>query len=384
MLKILILSSLLSLYTYANNSSLINSPDKTPNKLHAEAWAPPVYGEQKALGYDAYSFATPKNLEAEVNFWVQIYTKYTSEQGLFHLAGQSDKILGELDMTAIYRNPKWGPIRKELEAEKFAKREQKKLAAKLKIKNYKNVRFQRGLADRMREAIVVSGQYLPMMEKIFRDENIPIELTRLVFVESSFNVEAKSRVGASGLWQIMPIIGRKFKYLQTSFDKRDHPYYATKLAAKILKQNYQILKNWSLSVTSYNYGVGSMLKAKRKLGTDDVEVIFGGKKENPYIGFASRNFYATFLAALHVESHANIYFGEPFLQKKPIELKNVYLDNEIKLKDLLATHKLTRSDFVLMNPHIKDKYLQLSRKLPKGTLITLPNKNKLATDQADD
>ena len=125
-------------------------------------------------------------------------------------------------------------------------------------------------------------------------------MTRLVFVESSFNVDAKSRVGASGLWQIMPNIGRKFKYLQNSFDKRDHPYYATKLAAKILKENYLILKNWPLAVTSYNYGVGSMLKVKQKLDTDDVEVIFGGKKENPYIGFASRNFYATFLAALHV------------------------------------------------------------------------------------
>lgn len=366
------------------NNSLTNSPNKTPNSLPAEVWTPPIYGEQKALGYDAYSFSVPKAIEGEVNFWVQIYTKYTSEQGLFHRVGQTDKILGEIDMTAIYRNPKWGPIRKEVEAEKFVKREQRKLAAKLKIKNYKNVRFQRGLADRMREAIVVSGQYLPMMEQVFREAKIPIELTRLVFVESSFNVDAKSRVGASGLWQIMPNIGRKFKYLHPSFDKRDHPYYATKLAAQILKENYHILKNWALAVTSYNYGVGSMLKVKKKLDTNDVEVIFGGKKENPYMGFASRNFYATFLAALHVESHANIYFGEPFLQKKPIESKNVYLDDEMKLKDVLAMHNLKKTEFVLLNPHIKDKYLQLSRKLPKGTLITLPSKNKLATDQADD
>lgn len=383
MLKTIFFVMITASFAFANNS-LTNSPNKTPTKLPAEAWSPPIYGEQKALGYDAYSFAVPKNLEGEVNFWVQIYTKYTSEQGLFHLSGQTDKILGEIDMTAIYRNPKWGPIRKAVEADKFIKREQRKLAAKLKIKNYKNVRFQRGLADRMREAIVVSGQYLPMMEKIFRDEKLPIELTRLVFVESSFNVDAKSRVGASGLWQIMPNIGRKFKYLQDSFDKRDHPYYATKLAAKILKENYHILKNWALAVTSYNYGVGSMIKVKKKLETDDVEVIFGGKRENPYIGFASRNFYATFLAALHVESHANIYFGEPFLQKKPIELKNVYLDSEMILKDLLAMHQLKKSEFVLMNPHIKDKYLKLSKKLPKGTLITLPNKNKLASDQAGD
>jgi membrane-bound lytic murein transglycosylase D len=354
------------------------------SKFPEDLWSPPIYGEQKAAGYDAYTFAVPKSLEGEVNFWVKIYTKYTSQQGLFHLAGQTDKILGEIDMTALYRNPKWGPIRKEIEAEKFVKSEQRRLAAKLKIKNVKNVRFQRGLADRMREAIIISGQYLPMMEKIFREEKIPIELTRLVFVESSFNVDAKSRVGASGLWQIMPNIGRKFKYLQKSFDKRDHPYYATKLAAKILRENYMILKNWPLAVTSYNYGVGSMLKVKKKLDTKDIEVIFGGKKENPYIGFASRNFYATFLAALHVESHANIYFGEPFLVKKHFELKNVYLENEIKFKELLVTHKLDKNQFVLLNPHIKSKYLKLDKKMPKGTLITVPETNKLASDQTDD
>ena len=180
-----------------------------------------------------------------------------------------------------------------------------------------------------------------MMEQIFRDFNIPIELTRLVFVESSFNVEARSRVGASGLWQIMPNIGRKFKYIQNSYDKRDHPYYATVLAAKILKENYQILKSWPLAVTSYNFGVGSMLRAKKKLGTKDLEIIFGGKRKNPYIGFASRNFYATYLAAVHVESHANIYFGEPFMQRKPIQVRNTYLDEDIVLKRILSQHQLT-------------------------------------------
>lgn len=345
-----------------------------------DLWSPPVFGEQKALGYDAYSFSVPKTLEGEVQFWIQIYSKYTSEQGIFHLAEKTDRILGDIDLTAIHANPKWGPIRKEKEEEKLILQEQKKLAAKLKLKSYKSVRFQRGLADRMREAIIISGQYLPMMEQIFRDFNIPIELTRLVFVESSFNVEARSRVGASGLWQIMPNIGRKFKYIHKSYDKRDHPYYATVLAARILKENYQILKSWPLAVTSYNFGVGSMLRAKKKLGTKDLEIIFGGKKKNPYIGFASRNFYATYLAAVHVESHANIYFGEPFLQRKPVPVRNSYIEEEIVLKRILSEHQLSKDQFIAFNPHIKSKYLKLTSKLPKGTLITIPEK-PAKTDQ---
>jgi membrane-bound lytic murein transglycosylase D len=342
-------------------------------------WGPPVYGEQKALGYDAYSFSVPKNLENEVQFWIKIYTKYTTHQGLFHVAGQTDQILGELDLTALHKNPQWGPFKREREVKKLIDQERKKLAAKHRLPE-KRVRFQGGLSDRMREAVAISGQYLPMMEEVFRKDNLPIELTRLVFVESSFNVEARSRVGASGLWQIMPILGKKFNYLQSSFDKRDHPYYATKLAAKILKQNYNILKNWPLAVTSYNFGVGSMLKVKKKLKTQDVETIFGGDVENPYMGFASRNFYATFLAAMHVEAHANIYFGDPLVQRKPVELTNIYLTKDIKFKDLLETHKIDRQRFAELNPHIRSSFLKPERKVPKGTLITLPMQSKLATE----
>lgn len=124
------------------------------------------------------------------------------------------------------------------------------------------------------------------------------------------------------------------------------------------------------------------------------EIIFGGKKTNPYIGFASRNFYATFLAALHVESHANIYFGEPFLQRKPVAVRNSYVDDEVKLKQILAKQNLSAKEFAALNPHIKSKYLKLDSILPKGTLITIPepaqkanqiaNQNELATEASDD
>lgn len=346
-------------------------------------WSPPQYGQQKAMGYDAYSFNVPKTLESEVQFWIQIYTKYTTQQGVFHRTGHTEQILGDLDLTALYTNPKWGPIRKELEAEKLIKQEKKKLALKHKLP-LKEVRFQGGLRDRMAEGIKISGKYLPMMEDIFRENNLPIELTRLVFVESTFNVEAQSKVGASGLWQIMPILGKKFNYIQKSYDKRNHPYFATKLAARILKENFLILKNWPLAVTSYNFGVGSMIKVKRKLKTQNLETIFGGEKENPYMGFASRNFYATFLAALHVEAHANIYFGEPFQQKKPIQLVHIYLKKESPLDEILSTHKLARSEFLALNPHIKGKFIKKNLKLPKGTLVTLPSKTQLADSNSDD
>ena len=81
--------------------------------------------------------------------------------------------------------------------------------------------------SKLEKAFFISGRYLPLMESIFRKKGLPIELTRIVFVESSFNIQAQSRVGASGLWQIMPIIGKKFKYLDANHDLRNDPRSAT-------------------------------------------------------------------------------------------------------------------------------------------------------------
>lgn len=342
------------------------------------SWQFPKYEHQTAQGYNQYSFSTPTALENEVNFWIQIYTKYTTHQGVFHITGDIQKIIGEIDLTDVYLNQKWSPIRREKEAEILIRRKRQQIANQYHIKNIKSVRLQMGLKDRMQKAIFESGHYLPMMEEIFKKKGLPIELTRLVFVESSFNIYAQSKVGASGLWQIMPRLGRQFKYLDNKQDMRNHPRSATLLAAKILKQNYQILKSWPLAVTSYNFGVGSMLKVQKKLKTTDDKIIFNSPDLKKHIGFASRNFYATFLAALHVESHANIYFGEPCMIGKPLILDQFHLAENTKFEDLIKRYNLNADDFRQLNIHIKNKHLRIGKRVPKGTLINIPS-NKVAT-----
>ncbi|MBC7755002.1 MAG: transglycosylase SLT domain-containing protein [Moraxellaceae bacterium] len=335
-------------------------------------WKPPTFGEQKAMGYEYDTFTVPPPLKDEVNFWIKIYTQYTTTEGVFHVAGDINFILGEINLTDIYLNPKWGPIRRELEAKIVIERQRKFIAKRFGIKNPKTVRLQMGLKDRMQKAIFESGKYLPMMEQIFEENNIPKELTRVVFVESSFNPEARSKVGASGLWQIMPNVGRKYKYLQKSYDKRDHPKYATKLAADIFKQNFKILSSWPLAVTSYNFGVGSMLKVRKKMGTTEANKIFASEKVKKHIGFASRNFYATFLAALHVESHSNLYFGEPFFVAKPLNMESVYLAHDTKYEDLVQKYKMNSKEFKALNIHVESKFLKVGRLVPKGTLLSVP------------
>ena len=101
--------------------------------------------------------------------------------------------------------------------------------------------------EKFEQAIKRSGRYLPLMESIFaREYNLPVELTRLPFVESSFNIRARSKVGASGIWQFMRSTGKLFLKINDGVDERNDPIRATEAAAKLLKMNFGSLKSWPL------------------------------------------------------------------------------------------------------------------------------------------
>ena len=357
-------------------SSSFSFAQLTVNNEGLATWVPPNWQTYQAMGYNTDTFKVPEGLKKSVDFWIQIYTKYTTQQGVFHVAGDTDQILGEFDLTQVYANQKWSPVRRELEAELLVKRQKKLLASRFNI-DAKKIRLQMGLRDRMQQAIKISGYYLPQMERIFEQEKIPKELTRVVFVESSFNIFAESKVGASGLWQIMPRVSRSYKYMQEAQDLRNHPIYATKLAASILKQNYQILKSWPLAVTGYNHGVGSMGKLVKKYKSNDISYLIDNVGASKSFGFASRNFYATYLAALWVESHANLYFPEPIYKYQELKVRSVKVVKPMPYHELLSYFGQDRLKLRLYNPHIKTSYLKAGKSLPKGVIANLPKDDKI-------
>lgn len=365
----------LILFIFVLSCSFASQAQQVVNKENLATWVPPNWNTYQAMGYTAETFKVPAGLKKSVDFWIQIYSKYTTQQGVFHVVGDTDQILGDFDLTQVYANPKWSPVRRQLEAEILIKRQKKLLAARYKI-DVNKIRLQTGLKDRMEQAIKVSGYYLPQMEKIFEQENIPKELTRVVFVESSFNIFAESKVGASGIWQIMPNVSKKFNYMSDAQDLRNHPIYATKLAATIFKQNYQILKSWPLAVTGYNHGVGSMIKIVKKYKSNDIAFLIDNVASSKSFGFASRNFYATYLAALYVESHANLFFPEPVYKYRELQIRSVKVIKPMPYKELLAYFSNDRQKLRLYNPHLKSKYLQAGKILPKGIIANLPKEDK--------
>ena len=91
-------------------------------------------------------------------------------------------------------------------------------------------------------------------------------------------------------------------------DQRLDPYSATEAAANLMLYNYRLLGSWPLAVTAYNHGPGGLKRAEEELGTSNIAVIVK-HYQGATFGFASRNFYVAFLAALEVDRNAEKYFG---------------------------------------------------------------------------
>jgi membrane-bound lytic murein transglycosylase D len=170
-----------------------------------------------------------------------------------------------------------------------------------------NLRVQQGLRERFREAILRSRNYSSTMERIFRAAGLPVELTMLPHVESGFVNTSRSSAGAVGIWQFTRSTGKQYDLKITRrMDQRLDPYRETEAAAKLLRYNYEVLGNWPLAITAYNYGTYGMAQAAEAFASDFSKVFkrFNG----PHFGFASKNYYAEFLAALQVHDYEDAYF----------------------------------------------------------------------------
>lgn len=169
------------------------------------------------------------------------------------------------------------------------------------------VHVQRGIKERFRSGIIKSGRYLPHFEKIFEEVGVPTIITLLPLVESSFENRAISRAGASGIWQFTRNTGRQYMRITGRRDDRINPTIATRSAARLLKSNYEKLRSWPLAISAYNHGRAGMIRAQARHGSH-LPTIIRNYKGRTY-GYASKNFYAEFIAAVNVYQNYEKYFG---------------------------------------------------------------------------
>jgi membrane-bound lytic murein transglycosylase D len=336
-------------------------------------------------------FVRPAELEPDIAFWRRIYTEVTTEGGLLHDADDLSIVYDVLEFPSDV-SPRTRSKRVEDAKKKYA-RILDRLAEgatdlteqEIRIRDLwpegtkrsrfeqaaESVRFQLGQSDRFREGIVRSGAWRDHIADTFERMGLPRELAALPHVESSFNTYAYSKVGAAGMWQFMRSTGRRFLRIDGVVDERLCPYRSTEAAARFLEQNHIVLGSWPLALTAYNHGPGGMRRAQEQLGTSDIVTVVR-KYQSRTFGFASRNFYVAFLAALEIDSDPEKFFGPVRRHAKDSSLV-LEMPAFVPASRLATALDLDREELRRLNPALLPSVWRGARHIPRGFELRVPS-----------
>ncbi len=340
---------------------------------------------------DSNLFPVPDIIKPNVAFWVRIYTEVSLQDGILHdrdypqvvyekmsNGDKTGKKLGELidqhrkvyvDAIIAVRDSapaKWGDKEKRV-AELF-----KALPEGAIIGAEERIRHQGGQRERFKLGLERSTMYLDTISAILKKNGVPDELKYLPHVESSFDAEAYSKVGAAGLWQFMRSTGKLYMKIDYMFDERRDPIVSTNAAAKFLKSNYDMLGAWPLAITAYNHGPNGIRGAVEKLGTRDIAVILQ-KHESASFRFASKNFYSCFVAVLQIVEKPEKYFKDIKYRPK-FAATGIKLPSAIKTDALCKALGITESEFETLNPSLRPVVFSQKKPLPAGYNVNIPSR----------
>lgn len=228
----------------------------------------------------------------------------------------------------------------------------------------------------MERLMALSTYYFPLFEQEFDKYDIPLEIKYLAIVESALNPRAKSRVGATGLWQFMFTTGKMHGLDVSSYvDERMDPMMATEAAAQYLSSLYKVFGDWDLVLASYNSGPGNVNKAIRRSGgaTDYWHL-------RRFLPRETAGYVPAFLATLYLFEYAEEHNFQPnnpdvvFFETDTIHVKQMLTFDQISkvtgvekemLQFLNPSYKL---DII---PFVEDE--KYSLRLPKpatGTFVS--------------
>src|SRR6185369_4101496 len=336
-------------------------------------------------------FPRPKELEPAVQFWTRVYTEVDTRSGFIyddlHLdivyqtvrftddMSQHDRrrrVERALELHQNILNKLGSGARQNLNSE-----EQRVLA--LFPEGTSNaefraavgrLRFQLGQSDRFRSGLVRAGAWKPYIYEVLDKEGLPRELASLPHVESSFDPTAYSKVGAAGLWQFTRSTGVRYMRIDHIVDERRDPFMATKAAARLLADNHSVVETWPLALTAYNHGLAGMRRAADTLRATDIATVIA-KYQSRSFGFASRNFYAAFLAALAIDQDPERYFEH--LRVDPPSPTGVVVVPSFMHADKLADALSLRfSTLRSLNPALSDAVWSGDKYVPEGFELRVP------------
>src|SRR5512144_1326444 len=184
-------------------------------------------GAPQARAAAESEFSIPVRLKPQVDFWISVFATYGKRQVIIHDTDNRQRIYSVLDLSDL-DNAGLSDMQIELAMKDQEDAEKARIRSLLRrldqvdprtdyltqeeerimrlfaddpspttfsdAAGEDRLRGQRGLRERFSRGIQVAHAYFPTMEKIFRDEGVPPEITRLPLVESCFNLRAYSKV----------------------------------------------------------------------------------------------------------------------------------------------------------------------------------------------
>ncbi len=344
-------------------------------------------------------FKVPAGLEGHVAFWLKIYARYSSMQTVVFDKESPDKIyavqdarefmargMGAIgieimskrrlqsmldalrhDLGILARNPKaqfkvGAPGSRALQ-----------LWGRCKASHWRrtlaNIKTQKGQRDYIYRGIRASRPFMKPMEDIFREAGLPVQLSRLPLLESSFQITAESKASAVGVWQFLVKSAQEYMIVdeRAGIDERLSPIKSAHAATRMFKRNMRILGDIALSVIAYNHGARNLVKIRHQYGVKNIAKLLDARNKQSPLGYASRNYFAEFLAIVHAEVYQDRLYHMP-ASSSSYRVQIVKLTAPQSVFEVAAFHQAPLDAVKTFNPDIFD----LKRRLPKGTRVVIP------------
>lgn len=213
----------------------------------------------------------------------------------------------------------------------------------------------RGLTERV---MGLAQIYFPMFEEHLDRFNMPLELKYLAIVESALNPVAKSRVGATGLWQFMYGTGKAYNLKVTSLvDDRRDPLKSTIAACEHMNDLYKMYNDWLLVLAAYNSGAGNVNKAIRRSG---------GKMDfwqiRPFLPLETRGYVPAFIAVNYVMSYAaehNLRPVQPLFHH--FEIDTVIVKDVLSFNQISTLLSIPVEEIEFLNPAYKSRIIPATK-----------------------
>lgn len=351
------------------------------------SWVPALEIQAQSLE----AFPQPAGLKPAVDFWIKVYTEVDTQSGYLHDSENLSVIYERLRLNRRSIEATRTEIREDLRYLATGARDDLSGSQREILELWpadvsnrtlseaaNNIRWQLGQSDRFLGGLRRSGAFRQHIKNVILEKGLPPELGVLPHVESSFNPSALSSASAAGMWQFTSGTGKRFMRIDYIIDERMDPYTSTAAAMSLLEYNYSVLGTWPLALTAYNHGAGGIARAVRETGTTDIEKIVANYRGRRF-GFASRNFYAQFLAVVHVENNAQQYFGDVRFDPAPtfreVEI-DAFIDAEVFADSVGVSFDQLRKD----NPALRPIVWEGNKRIPQGYLVKVRQDQVNASD----